>query len=102
MENVMTYAERRVYHFKNMKGVGKFLYYTGTARVYADVQGPGIAPELVFRWWHPFAWITVLLSLLAVFFIHGKKGVCELFAEGSIQFRVSSYYREHPDELEWL
>jgi hypothetical protein len=70
---------------------GRIVRATGCARFHRDGDGYGH----VFRWWHPVSWLTWLVMLQVC-------GIVGLKVNEEVPFRLSSYWREHRDEIEWL
>jgi hypothetical protein len=71
--------------------MGRILKVTGCCRVYRDGDGA----QMVFRWWHPVSWL-VWLALLPVCGLVGDK------IGDHVPFRLSPYWRERRDRIEWL
>lgn len=71
--------------------LGWVLLLTGTARIYDNGDGLGI----LFRWWHPLAWV-MFISFIPVCAIIGEK-IVEV-----VPFRVDKWHRENPEKLQWL
>ena len=70
---------------------GWAIYLTGAARYHDD--GDGVTA--VFRWWHPVSW-ALWLALLPVCGIVGER------IADAVPFRISRYFRENPERLQWL
>lgn len=77
--------------FRKMKWPGVVLYALGTFRAFKDGQGVGA----VHRWWHPVNWVFVLI-LLPFCAVAGEP----IFSV--VQFRLSKFWRERRDEVQWL
>jgi len=79
---------------KDMKPVGKFLYYTGTIRLYRNGDGMGF----IWRWWNPLSWILApILIILSVFIIGSRDTFASI---EDIGLRVDPYVKKHG--VEWL
>jgi hypothetical protein len=77
--------------WKELTPVGRVMIYTGCVRFYRDGGGFGS----VFRWWHPISWVTWLVTLQ----------ICGWVGEpvnNVVRFRLSPYWRERRDQIEWL
>lgn len=76
---------------QRLRPFGWIVYLSGAARYHDD----GDSVTAIFRWWHPATWILGLLLL----------PVCGVVGEpigDVVPLRVSKYFREHPERLQWL
>lgn len=87
----MTTTEERRKLLADVTPIGQLLRLTGCVRVYKE----GFHLGAVFRWWHPLAWVVWLVALQWCGWV--GEPVNEV-----VPFRLSPYWSEHKDEIEWL
>ena len=86
----MTPLQRRT-HLRKMQPLGRYLYYLGVVRPYLD----GDRANAVFRRWHPLSYLVWIIAL----------PLCGIFGEmvgEVVPFSVGSFFKKHPERLEWL
>ncbi|WP_139975805.1 hypothetical protein [Ochrobactrum sp. CGA5] len=73
----------------------KIIRATGACRFYHNGDGAG----LVWRWWHPVAWIWAPFSFLLLCVVAGVPEAIRCRHE--IGFGMDPYFIKHPDKLIW-
>lgn len=91
MSNRLTRDEARSKIAKRLSPLGKLLRAIGAVRIHDDGDGLGC----VFRWWHPVAWL-LWVAMLPVCGVVGER------ISEAVPFRVSQWFRDHPERLQWL
>jgi len=76
---------------QRLNGVGSLFYWLGVCRFHDD----GDVVTGVYRWWHPLSWLLVVAMVIP----------CAVLGEplkDAVPFRVSKYWRNNHDRLNWL
>jgi hypothetical protein len=81
---------------REMKILGKFLYYSGSAKFYYDGDGLGF----VWRWYHPFAWIFVPLLFSIQALLVGVPNTWK-YRHG-LGIGMNPFFKKNPEKLMWL
>jgi hypothetical protein len=87
----MTRKELRRKVRSKLHAFGWVVYLTGAARFHDD--GDGVTG--VFRWWHPVTWL-LFLGLIIPCAVVGER------ISNAVPLRVSKWFRDHPERLQWL
>ena len=89
----LTYTEEELQEARrNFKPLLIPFYYTGAVKVHKDGDGIG----LVFQWWHPLTWLLLIIAFPLCAFI------AEATVANSVPMRLSDYWRERTDRIQWI
>lgn len=75
---------------------GKIMYYTGSIRYYYNGDGLG----MVWRYWHPLAWVFIPVLFILLGFLEGFPRTWERKSDMGIG--LDPYFEKNPEKLEWF
>lgn len=84
------------HYIDGMKPFGKFLYYTGSVRIYANADCIGF----VWKWWNPMSWILAPIAILISILVQGIPDIMK--NPSDIGLKLDPYFHKNSKKVEWL